>query len=70
MNLATNRVRKHRKKLRNAGLRPVQIWVPNTKEQGFAEKCRKQSLSLYKDPSEEQVLDWIEAVADTDGWQE
>jgi hypothetical protein len=37
------RVRKRRDTLRHAGLRPVQIWVPDTRRPGFAEECRRQS---------------------------
>jgi hypothetical protein len=37
------RVRKRRAALRKAGLRPVQIWVPDTRRLGFAEECRRQS---------------------------
>jgi mRNA interferase MazF len=36
------RVRRRRDKLRAAGLRPVQIWVPDTSAPGFAEECRRQ----------------------------
>ncbi len=38
------RVRKRRAALRLAGLRPVQIRVPDTRRPGFAEECRHQSL--------------------------
>lgn len=37
------RVRKRRETLRAAGLRPVQIWVPDTRRAGFAEECRRQA---------------------------
>lgn len=37
------RVRKRRENLRAAGLRPLQIWVPDTRRPGFAEECRRQS---------------------------
>ena len=37
------RVARRRAKLRSAGLRPVQIWVPDTRTPGFAEECRRQS---------------------------
>ena len=37
------RVARRRAKLRAAGLRPVQIWVPDTRAPGFAEECRQQS---------------------------
>ncbi|MEO3432107.1 antitoxin MazE family protein [Inquilinus sp. CAU 1745] len=38
------RVQKRRDALRAAGLRPVQIWVPDTRRAGFAEECRRQAL--------------------------
>ena len=62
------RVRKRREALRAAGLRPVQIWVPDTRRRGFAAECRRQSLSLRNDPAEREVLDWLDKVADRDGW--
>ncbi|RYF50354.1 MAG: DUF3018 family protein [Cytophagaceae bacterium] len=37
------RVQKRRDALRAAGLRPIQIWVPDTRHPGFAEECRRQS---------------------------
>ena len=37
------RVQKRRDTLRAAGLRPIQIWVPDTRRPGFAEECRRQS---------------------------
>ena len=38
---ASQRVQRHRDRLRAAGLRPVQIWVPDTTRPGFAEECRR-----------------------------
>jgi hypothetical protein len=63
------RVHRHREKLRAAGLRPVQIWVPDTRRRGFAEECRRQSRLLRDDRQEAETLNWLEAVADTDGWE-
>jgi len=37
-------VQKRRGVLRASGLRPIQIWVPDTRRPGFAEECRRQSL--------------------------
>jgi hypothetical protein len=37
------RVRKRRDALRRAGLRPVQIWVPDTRRPDFARECRRQT---------------------------
>ncbi|MBS0510318.1 MAG: antitoxin MazE family protein [Proteobacteria bacterium] len=64
----SERVGRYRTNLREAGLRPVQIWVPDTRRPGFADECRRQSSLLKGDPLERDVLDWIEQAADTDGW--
>ena len=63
------RVQKHREALRAAGLRPVQIWVPDTRRAGFAAECRRQCLMLRKGPSEADHLKWLARVADTEGWK-
>ena len=62
-------VQKHRAGLRAAGLRPVQIWVPDTRSTGFADECRRQSLALQGDPQETDMANWLEAAADTKGWE-
>jgi hypothetical protein len=64
----TERVRKHRELLRAAGLKPVQIWIPDTHSASFRHKCEQESLSLTADPLEAETLAWIADVADTDGW--
>jgi hypothetical protein len=64
----TARVQKTRNAMRAAGLRPVQIWVPDTRRPGFAEECRRQSLLLRDDPLEAEVLEWIEENFDNTGW--
>jgi hypothetical protein len=63
------RVQKHRAALRESGLRPVQIWVPDTRRAGFAEECRRQSLSLQDDAHEREIADWLEAAGDRANWQ-
>ena len=63
------RVQKHRAALRESGLRPVQIWVPDTRRPGFAEECRRQSLLLQADAHEQETIDWVDAAADREGWQ-
>ena len=64
----TQRVRKHREQLRAAGLRPVQLWLPDTTSESFRKKCERESLLLANDPHEAETLAWIAEVADTDGW--
>ena len=65
----SQRVQKHRDGLRAAGMRPVQIWVPDTRRESFALECQRQSRLLKDDPQEAQTLDWLGAAADTQGWK-
>ena len=64
------RVQKHRTALRMAGLRPVQIWVPDTRQPQFAEECRRQSrLVTQADMAQTNMQQFMdEALADIDGW--
>jgi hypothetical protein len=64
----TDRVRKHREALRAAGLKPVQIWIPDTRSESFRQQCERESLLLKNDKQEAETLAWIAEIADTDGW--
>lgn len=63
----TEKQKRYRDRLRSQGLRPVQIWVPDTKASGFAEECRRQARRLNATDDERDVQDFIEDVADWDG---
>jgi len=66
---SASRVQKHRDALRAGGLRPVQIWVPDTRSADFAQECQRQSRMLAQDPHEAQEAAWAEAAAaQTPGW--
>jgi Protein of unknown function (DUF3018) len=58
------RVRKHRNALRAAGLRPVQIWVPDVRSKSFATQARKQSLAISGSAQEQDDLAFIESISD------
>ena len=64
----TQRVRKRRDALRAAGLRPVQIWVPDTRRPGFAEECRRQAQMVAAADAADRDLDAFltGALADID----
>jgi len=66
------RVQKHRDALRKAGLRPVQIWVPDTRRPEFAKECRRQSrLAAEADMVDKGIRRLMdESLADVDGWTE
>lgn len=61
-----SRVQKHRLALRDAGLRPLQIWVPNIQSPGFFEECRRQSaLVALADRSNSELMAFLdEALSD------
>jgi hypothetical protein len=65
-----SRVQKHRDALRRAGLRPVQLWVPDTRRPDFAQECRRQSrLVAMADLGDADLTDLLDAaLRDTDGW--
>ena len=57
------RVRKRRAALRKQGLRPVQIWVPDTRQPGFLEECRRQSrLAAEADLKDPELLEFLDAA--------
>jgi len=64
------RVQKHRDNLRKAGLRPIQIWVPDTRLEGFADKCREQSLIAGEaDSIDEGLEEFMDStIHDIEGW--
>lgn len=59
------RVQKHRKALRAAGLRPIQIWVPDVRSRRFAAQARRQSLAIAASDQEKDDLAFIESIADS-----
>ena len=62
-----DRVRKRREALKAAGLRPVQIWVPDTRRPGFAEECHRQSaLVTEADHADRELLDFLDAALEDD----
>ena len=62
-------VQRYRQRMRQAGLRLVQLWVPDTRAPGFVEECRRQSRAAARNKrAESEVMTWIEAHEDPEGW--
>jgi Protein of unknown function (DUF3018) len=62
-------VEQYRARMRKAGLRLVQFWVPDTRAPGFAAECRRQSQAAAKKKRlEKETLDWIDATRDSEDW--
>ncbi len=59
----SQRVRKRRDALRAAGLRPVQIWVPDTRSPDFAGECRRQArLVAVADAADRDLEGFLDAA--------
>ncbi len=59
-----DKVREHRKRLRQQGLRPIQIWVPDMRSPAFVTEAHRQSLAVAKSPHAKEDQDFINAVSD------
>ncbi len=62
-------MQRRRDKLKAAGLRPVQIWVPDTRAPGFAQECARQARMIQAaegqgDPDHDAWFD----TTDVSGW--
>ena len=69
-NTGAQRVQRRRDKLRAAGLRPIQIWVPDTRAPGFAEECARQAQNVRDAETDENRAEdeaWF-AMTDTTEW--
>jgi hypothetical protein len=63
------RVRRYRDKQRAAGLRPVQMWLPDTSDPAVVAEIRRQCRLVRDHPQEKQILAEIEAATDFEGWR-
>ena len=59
-----DKVRAHRRRLREQGLRPIQIWVPDMRSPAFVRQARRQSLALAKSADAADDQDFIDAISD------
>jgi len=53
-----------RERLRQQGLRPIQIWVPDVRSRSFKAEAHRQSLAVADSPHASQDQDFIDAVSD------
>jgi Protein of unknown function (DUF3018) len=57
------RMSAYRARMKKAGLRPVQIWLPDTTSSSFIRAAKKQSLAIAAhDPAGDDILKWIDSV--------
>jgi hypothetical protein len=59
------KVREHRERLREQGLRPIQIWVPDVRATSFRAEAHRQSLAVAASVHAADDQAFIDAVS---GW--
>lgn len=60
------KVREHRERLRQQGLRPIQIWVPDVRSPAFKAEAHRQSLVVAQSAQEQEDQDFVDALSDRD----
>ncbi len=60
------KVRAHRARLRQQGLRPIQIWVPDVRLPEFRKEAHQQSLAVARSAQASEDQEFIDAVSDLD----
>lgn len=60
---AGKRVAAHRTRLREQGLRPLQIWVPDTRRPDFAEEAHRQSVLAAASSSAADDQAFVDAIS-------
>jgi len=58
-----DKVRRHRQRLREQGLRPVQIWVPDTRSPAFAKEARRQSAAVARSEHAAEDQAFVDAIS-------
>jgi surfactin synthase thioesterase subunit len=62
-----DKVRAHRKRLREQGLRPIQIWVPDMRSPTFIAEAHRQSLAVARSAHAREDQEFIDAISDWGG---
>ena len=57
------KVREHRERLRQQGLRPIQIWVPDVRAPAFRSEAHRQSLAVAASSRAHEDQAFIDAVS-------
>jgi hypothetical protein len=63
------RVRKHRDKMKAAGLKPVTIWVRDVNAPGFKEQIAREIEIINADAESQRVMEEMLALADFSDWK-
>ena len=57
------RVSEYRRRMRERGYRPVQVWVPDVRTESFANEAHRQSVAVAESDRQGDDQAFIEAVS-------
>lgn len=69
MSDVAKRVRKHREKMKAAGLKPVTIWVPDLNAPGYREALARDIARINADEESTRVMEDMLELADFSDWK-
>jgi hypothetical protein len=59
-----DKVRAHRERLRQQGLRPIQIWVPDVRARSFTVEAHRQAAAVAASEAAAADQDFIDAISE------
>ncbi len=59
-----DKVREYRKRLRQQGMRPIQIWVPDVRSAAFRSEAHRQSLAVSACSGAQDDQAFIDSISD------
>jgi hypothetical protein len=62
--LTREKVRAHRARLRKQGLRPIQIWVPDTRSETFRREAKRQSRLVARSRHAQDDQAFVDAISE------
>ncbi len=59
-----DKVRTYRERMRARGLRPIQIWVPDTRSASFRDEAHRQSLAVARSEGAGDDQSFVDAISE------
>lgn len=63
-NPSTRRASEYRRRMRERGYRPVQMWVPDVRSARFAAEAHRESLALAEADRRSDDMEFVEAISE------
>jgi len=61
-----DKVRDHRQRLREQGLRPIQIWVPDVRTEEFRAEARRQASAVAVEEQDRDDQAFVDSITSSD----